>query len=285
MLGPASSTGPFILANAKVPLQIQLKKLEDLRPHEETVAADLALVIQDLKIDGTIRHPIVADVGSGTVLDGTHRLAALSQLGYEYAPAALIDYQNPLVRVDKWYRKIGGEPLDAFIRKIGNPIANKASQSDADILLSERRAYAALHDMRECFVFRSRTSDPFELSRHAFRLEEFARRSHLGISYIDNPDLENREDPAFVMSTILVTKSEVVDAATSRRLFPPKTTRHLIPSRPLAMRVPLEWLRGREHGEAERLFLRHLRSKTIKRLPEGSWIGSRRYQEEVFVFE
>ncbi|HZY94877.1 MAG TPA: ParB N-terminal domain-containing protein [Candidatus Bathyarchaeia archaeon] len=283
-MGLASSTRSFILVNAKVPLQIQLKKIHDLRPHEETVPADLAAIAQDMKTDGTLRHPIVADVRSGTVLDGTHRLAALSQLGYEYAPAALIDYENPLVQVDRWHRIIGGEALDTFI-KTCNLGPSKASLADADTFLSERRAYAALHDMQECFVFRSGASDPLELSRQAFRLEEFARHSELGISYVDNPRSQSVEEPAFVMSTILVTKPEVVDAATRRHLFPPKTTRHLIPSRPLATRVPLEWLRGREHGKAERLFLRHLRSKTIKRLPEGSWIGSRRYQEEVFVFE
>ena len=282
---PASSTDSFVLANAKIPLRIQLKKLDDLRPHEETVPADLAVIVQDMKTDGTVRHPLVADARSGTVLDGTHRLAALSQLGYEYAPAALIDYQNPLVRVDRWYRKISGEPLGTFIKKTGNPSPSKVSHSESDALLSERRAYAALHDFKECFVFHSRTNNPLELSRHAFKLEELARLTGLSISYLDNSQLQSREDSVFVMSTILVTKSEVVDAATSQRLFPPKTTRHLIPSRPLATRVPLQWLRGREHRDAERLFLQHLRSKMIKQLPEGSLVGSRRYQEEVFVFE
>jgi len=37
--------------------------------------------------------------------------------------------------------------------------------------------------------------------------------------------------------------------------------------------------------EAETEFEKHLRAMTVRRLPEGSMVGSRRYMEEVFLFE
>ena len=67
-------------------------------------------------------------------------------------------------------------------------------------------------------------------------------------------------------------------------VFPPKTTRHIIPSRPLGTSTPLELLRSEHLDEAQTLFVNDLKSKHVKRMPEGSKIGSRRYMEEVFVF-
>jgi len=87
------------------------------------------------------------------------------------------------------------------------------------------------------------------------------------------------------MSTIRVEKSEVVESCVSHKLFPPKSTRHLIPSRPLGLGVPLAMLKNKNHAEAESAFVQHIRSKHIRKLPKGSKVGSRRYLEEVFLFE
>jgi len=37
--------------------------------------------------------------------------------------------------------------------------------------------------------------------------------------------------------------------------------------------------------EAEAEFEKYLAAKRVRRLPEGSMVGSRRYMEEVFLFE
>ena len=121
--------------------------------------------------------------------------------------------------------------------------------------------------------------------RNAFEIEEIAKNNHLKISYVDNDDLAELSKNAFLMSTIRVEKSEVVESCVSHKLFPPKSTRHLIPSRPLGLGVPLALLKNKNHAEAESAFVQHIRSKHIRKLPEGSKVGSRRYLEEVFLFE
>src|SRR5439155_9321366 len=103
-----------------------------------------------------LRHPIIADSATGAVLDGTHRLAALSQLGYKTIPTALIDYQNPLVKVDRWFRVITGERLNDFMKRIedrNTAVPMSASQSDRNLL--SRSSYATLCDQSECFTFGS----------------------------------------------------------------------------------------------------------------------------------
>src|SRR4029077_14163878 len=88
-----------------------------------------------------------------------------------------------------------------------------------------------------------------------------------------------------LMSTIRLEKSEVVESCIKQKLFPTKSTRHLIPSIPLGTSVPLRWLKIANIEEAETEFEKHLTRMRVIKLPEGSVVGSRRYMEEVFLFE
>ncbi len=219
-------------------------------------------------------------------MDGNHRLAALSRLGCYTIPTALIDYQNPLIKVDRWFRVITGESLNDFMertQKIPSRIAE--SEARADRTLLSRSSYASLYNKRECFIFGSIGSNALQAFQNSFRIEEIARNSHLKIAYNDTDEFKELTEDSFMMSTIRVEKREVIESCMNHKLFPPKSTRHLIPSRPLGLAVPLEWLKNKNFAEAESSFVKHIRSKHVKRLPQGSKVGSRRYLEEVFLFE
>ncbi len=276
----------FEINTGKIPILLTLKRIHDLKPHEETVPEDLRGIVNSLKQDPVLRHPIIADSATGAVLDGTHRLAALSQLGCHTIPTALIDYQNPIVRVDRWYRVMTGEILNDFMRRIDQSLAPlPMSGPQADQSLLSRLSYAALCDRKESLAFRSKGPGALESFRNSYRLEETARNNHLKIAYTDNDDLKELPETGFMMSTIRVEKSEVIESCQSHSLFPPKSTRHLIPSRPLGVAVPLDWLKNRDELDAGIAFVNHIHSKQVRRLPEGSKVGSRRYLEEVFLFE
>lgn len=275
----------FELKDGKIPILLALKKIQDLKPHEETVTSDLRGIIKALDVDPVLRHPVIADATTGAVLDGTHRLAALSQMGCYAIPAALIEYQNPKVQVDRWFRTIDGQELETFRPKLEELAPFYTSPVEADRALANRSIYASLKDMTQCLGFRSQSSDPLQIAKSAFRIEQIARGNGLKIGYKDSADLKSSQDNSFVMSTIKIVKAEVLESCRTHFLFPPKTTRHLIPSRPLGVTVPLTLLRDANFGHVEAAFLQHLRSKTVRRLPEGSWVGSRRYMEEVFLFE
>jgi hypothetical protein len=276
----------FEINTGKIPILLTLKRIRELKPHEETVPTDLQGIVSTLERDPVLRHPIIADSATGAVLDGTHRLAALSQLGCYTIPTALIDYQNPLVRVDRWFRVITREDLTDFMKSTDRSRSSLAlSPSEADKGLLSRLSYAALCNRTECFTFKSNGHGALEACQNAFQIEEIARGKHLKIAYTDNNDLRDLSKDGFLMSTIRVEKSEVIESSASHSLFPPKSTRHLIPSRPLGLAVPLDFLKSTHYAEAESAFEKHIRSKHIRRLPEGSKVGSRRYLEEVFLFE
>ena len=281
-----SSGKGFEINSGKIPILLVLKRIHELKPHEETVPSDLRAIVKTLKQDPILRHPVVADASTGAVLDGNHRLAALSELGCYTIPTALIDYQNPLVKVDRWFRVMTGESLNDFMKQTSDSQSRLfKSISEADRNVLSRESYAWLGDRKEWFTFGPNGPDAVEAFQKSFRIEEKARNNHLKIAYTDNDDLKELPENGFMMSTVRVEKSEVIESCINRRLFPPKSTRHLIPSRPLGLTIPIVWLKNKNYAEAESVFVKHVDSKRVKRLPEGSKVGSRRYLEEVFLFE
>ena len=281
----ASSPRGFSIITGRIPILLKLKRIEELKPHEETVQADLQGIVKTLRRDPVLRHPIIADLDTGAVLDGTHRFAALKKLGCRTIPAALIDYQNPLVQVDRWFRITAGDSLQNFIKRSKQPSPAPMSPSDAEQSLLARSCYATLRDKTECLGFKSEESTPLALYQHSYKLELIARDNHMKIAYTDNGEMTQISGSDIMMSTICLKKSEVVESCLGHYLFPPKSTRHLIPSRPLGIGVPLGWLKNPNVEEAEAEFEKYLAAKRVRRLPEGSMVGSRRYMEEVFLFE
>ncbi len=281
----ATSPRGFAITTGKIPILLALKRIEELRPHEETVQDDLNGIVRALQTEPTLRHPIIADSASGAVLDGTHRLAALKQLACGTVPTALIDYQNPLVQVDRWFRTIKGHGLREFIKTVDPLSPVPVSPHEGNAGLMARSSYATVRNRHECYAFKANQTAPLELCKSAFALEQIGRANQAKIAYVDNDEMKDYPESNILMSTIRLEKRDVIDGCMRHLLFPPKSTRHLIPSRPLGIEVPLDWLRDANVESAETQFEKHLASMTVRRLPPGSKVGSRRYMEEVFLFE
>ncbi len=212
----AHSSQGYSIAGGRIPILIALKKISDLKPHEETVAEDLNKLVNALKDYPVLRHPIIADRRTG---------------------------------------------------------------------LSKRRWYATIEKPKSYLAFPVRSPDPYEMVRDSHGIEMAARKGGVKITYQDNKDMETGDPDALVMSTIRIEKKEVVETVKKGRLFPPKSTRHLVPSRPLGGGVPIDWLQGSDFSEAQSRYQEYIQSRKVTRLPEGSRVGSRRYLEEVFLFE
>jgi hypothetical protein len=203
------------------------------------------------------------------------------------APVALVDYKNSGIKIDRWYRLISSAELEDLwpdLQSLGLSMRYEEPATAAD-LLDRRRVAAAIEDQARSIVFNSPSQDnTLDSFRTSFSVETFLRERGLNVSYADEKP-EIIPEGTLVLSTAKLEKEEVVAVASSGRLYPPKSTRHLIPSRPLGTRVPIEWLALDEPKIAQAKLMDHLRRMKLIRIEEGSIVGSRKYQEEVFLFE
>jgi hypothetical protein len=277
----------FHIKNAKIPIIITIKRLESLKPHEDIIEDELLSLSRSIGQDRVLRHPLLADVRTGVVLDGNHRLVALKRMNCRLAPVALVDYKNPGIKIDRWYRLISSAELEDLwpgLQSLGLSMRYEEPATAAG-LLDRRRVAAVIEDQDRSIVFNSRSQDNTLGSfRTSFSVETFLRERGLNVSYADERPAIIPEG-TLVLSTVMLEKEEVVAVASSGRLYPPKSTRHLIPSRPLGTRVPIEWLALDEPKIAQAKLIDHLGRMKLIRIEEGSIVGSRKYEEEVFLFE
>ena len=82
---------------------IALLEIEKLHDHEQIKPDRLEEMINELKKDGEVKYPIIVDKYSNVVLDGHHRFYALKNLGCRFAPAFVIDYYDPHIKIERWY--------------------------------------------------------------------------------------------------------------------------------------------------------------------------------------
>ncbi|HTZ61663.1 MAG TPA: ParB N-terminal domain-containing protein [Thermoplasmata archaeon] len=79
-----------------------LVPLASLKAHEAVVPGKVRHLVAELRRTGVFQDPIWVARGSGVILNGHHRAAALKRLGAERVPAWVIDYDAGIVRLDRW---------------------------------------------------------------------------------------------------------------------------------------------------------------------------------------
>lgn len=77
--------------------------VDSLLPHEQTDLAHLEALLEQVRIDGLIKVPILVDRSSWVILDGHHRVQVAKRLGHKTISAIVIDYlRDPRVEVTGW---------------------------------------------------------------------------------------------------------------------------------------------------------------------------------------
>jgi ParB-like nuclease domain. len=84
----------YIIKYKSIEIGITLKRVEDLRPHEEVDIRHLTGIMHALITLQLIRHPIIVDKHTNVILDGAHRFEALKRIGCKTIPVSLMDYSD-----------------------------------------------------------------------------------------------------------------------------------------------------------------------------------------------
>ena len=280
----------FPINHPTISLEIVLEELSALHIHEEIIPEKEQELVERITHDGVWIHPIIVDRKSLVVLDGMHRVAAAKEIGYRYIPVCLVDYDDPNIRIGCWYRMFKSlseaEEAEGVLEELGlTPVGEP--YNEARRLVEGREAVTAVFSESWCLAAGGSARDVREryeiIKQIELRLQ--ANGHHMGYSTDrDAPSRVASGEYSAGLMTPTVTKREVVETTLAGMVFSQKTTRHIIPARPMFVTVPVEWLRGDlTPEEVNRRLREHLSSKRVERLPPGQ-ILDRRYDEELYVF-
>lgn len=272
--------------------QIKIVPMRHCITHEGVVNRWVEHIAHNLLDEGVMKNPIIVTRVGRThnkwiVIDGMHRFAALRQLEIPHIAVYEIDYQHADSALGGWDALVF-RPFHAqtFLRKEfkhGYRIEKVGSAKEAKAAVDTRAALIAATDRRGPFYLLTkghhatvdqcaRTSQKVDMALDAQGYRPLYVPDTLSIN-----DYKKTDASGLVMRT-RYTKAEVLERTLEGKLFPRKSTRHMIHGRPLRVDITIAMLRAKISLAAKnRLLKEHLRW-----CYEADRI--RYYPEPVFIF-
>ncbi len=287
----------FVLETKNVRLILEAVPVSVLRVHERIIPEAAQKLLLQLKNWALLHNPIICGTNN-IILDGHHRTYAFKQLGFLYIPVCKIDYQHEDTQVRCWFRLLTNvtdtaKVMEVFrragatIRAVENKEALKA-QLDANPL-----SFGLQHGSNYFLVLfpPEQIHDAPEAYDQLEKIQKELEKDGITTDYIPCEAAEDDgtscelEPNQVVIWTPQITKDMVEEAVKQNKCFAPKTTRHVIPARPINVNVPISWFREDVPLDLlDKRFTQFLNEKQVMRLPPGQVIDGRYYEEELFVF-
>ncbi|MGC8661510.1 MAG: ParB N-terminal domain-containing protein [Nitrososphaeria archaeon] len=262
--------------------RLELLKINEVRPHEEVKIRNLSEIMNSIKQIGLQLDPVIVDEKTNVALDGMHRIKAIRELQLKRIMVARVDYSDPKIGLERWLRAIKSPSISKIEElKVALKLKRVESTTAAMEMVDSGESSIALITEKMGLVSSIRRSgiERFSLIR------EFDRRV-LDLETINDFEMQNKIKSGYaVLYVPKPTKEEVVESGLTGRLFPPKSTKHIIPLRPVNVRCPIELLNGRmSDSEATSIFQELLNRMAKKMMPAGSLYAGRVYNEPLVLY-
>ena len=278
----SSSESGFPIEYQGFKMLITLVEPQRLHPHEEIIPPNLDKLKASIWRDGFQASPIIVDQETLVVLDGMHRLATLKDIGCRFILSCLVDYYDPRISVETWCRGLrdrGVDPL-ALVEDAGYPTHPSGDRWGESLMLATPEGW---HQIGEGLGVE-------EAFRALVALEEEFKGKGFAIDHISEAQVEEGLASGTLEAALVpprVGKEQVVSYALEGRLFPPKSTRHVLPARPIDVDIPLEDLmdQGISLAEAVDKLVGVLSGLEVEERPPGATYHGRVYSEALIRFK
>ena len=240
----------FSIETENVKLHLEVVRVASLMEHEEILPHLVDKLILDFQNWADLHNPIIVDQDH-IVLDGNHRTHVFKQMNFKYIPVCKIDYFSEAVGLRYWYRLVGNvDNLDIFgkfIKEMGGTLA-PVPDKNALILDMERNFFdfgVQYGDFYGVIRFGTeRVRDAVSAYYILEKIQEKLLQMGKNLKYIPCQSMNETAicdtlcQTDLIIYTPQITKEMVVDAAKKKKVFAPKTTRHLIAARPRLAGTP-----------------------------------------------
>lgn len=278
-------------------IRLEVVPVESLLLHEETLPHLVNTLTLEFKNWANLQNPIIVDENH-MVLDGNHRTYVFKKLKFKYISVCKIDYSNEKIKLRYWFRLFegvkGAELIKSVIREM-NGVVQQVNSRETFIKGLEENKFAFGIQQENTFWMgsfpRNTTYDAVSAYAALAIMQGKLLKTGIGFQYIpcqyahEEKFYGRLRNDEIIVWTPHITKEMVTEAASSGKLFAPKTTRHIIQPRPLNVNVPSYWFN--EDISLEEIngrFSQFLEGKDIQRFGPGQVINGRYYGEEVCIF-
>jgi len=287
----------FLLKTENLNLELEVVPVSGLISHEATMPGVSRPLIMEFSHFAVLRHPIIIDKNN-IVLDGNHRVGAFKDIGFKHIAACRIDYFNQSVKLRYWFRLVKNVNdfgvITSIIRSMGGRVDSLPTKAALSEALEKNKLCWGIQQgdqFIQIHFSEDRVSDAVDSYRVLKNIQdalssECARPEYIPCESVRTDDVLDEIQPGdVVIWTPHIDKRTVLAAARDGKVFAPKTTRHLIPARPLNINIPCDWLKeDTALDNLNRRFTNYLAARRIREFGPGQVIEGRYYGEKLFVF-
>ncbi len=256
--------------------QLKIVEISKLHCHEEIIPSNLIRLKEAMLNIGQLVDPLIVDFKSKVVLDGNHRIKVLEIIKCPRAVCQMVDYSSPTITLGTWFPVSENLDLDRL-----KSFGFKCEPTEFDAGLND------INNKKASFMFVKRINrvkksflvNPSNYSLDDMIEEQRAIMNQLNVNnfrYLADNEADGLVENGYgVLYRKIYTKQEITKRAHSKKPFPPKSTRHIIPNRIIRLNMRLGWLH-----EGQKNAIEYLERMLRERVYNGN---VRRYFESVIV--
>ena len=277
------------ISSSNLSFHIALIDIGTLKPHEEVIDSLVESMADAIRAQGFVRDPLIIDKDEHVILDGMHRSSSLKSLKCRFAPCCLVNYDSPLIKVGSWFRLFNVQESESLAEDLLNEHSLEYTKKRIDLEHLTYNSQSIILTGSGSQYSLPQSSNLIELARTAVKLEKELVKKDYHVDYLsETMAIESLRSGRvnFVISLPIFSKKQIREFGAQALLLPHKVTRHVMPSRPLRIDVPLTMLVDPTitRDEANRRLGERLSARQVDRKPPGSVVDGRRYEEELLVF-
>jgi hypothetical protein len=274
-------------------LKLEILEVEDLLLHEQTILEKYIY----FKKKSSLKNPIIVSE-QDIIIDGNHRVLGFKYLNIKYIVACRINYFDPSVKLRYWYRYFPGFSnlfeLEKIIKHSGGIIEEKKSLNSLKkecssqpfgfgIFLGDFYGYVTFKDKR--YLNAVSIYDKIQEIQNIIKITG-NEMQYIPDQFLDDENfMDNFDKNDLILLTPHLTKDLIVNSILEGKIFAPKTTRHLIPYRPLNINIPIEWFKQSSNLKTLNKQLKKLlKNKKLEKIGSHQVIDGRFYEEELYMF-
>jgi L-serine kinase (ADP) len=266
--------------------ELSIVPLTEVKPHEATIPTLLHSIVRDLRRTREQRDPILVDKRTHTALDGMHRRAALEKLGAKFAVCAEFEYLGDSVKLERWLRYFIA-PSEHFLSELISLLELRQSKNfrEAAKEVDLEQSKLALLSAANSYVSRRRWKI-LEVYDALGQIDQLCSDNQIDLEFAT----ESSKFELFTSESVHVlyperlSKRDVLAMVRENRVFPCKTTRHIVPVRPMGVFFPLDNLKNSTELECSKRLEDIVNLSKIEIEKRDVWYEGRRYSEPLAIF-
>ncbi len=271
-------------------ITIDIVPTVQLKPHEEIIEEAIRKLINDIKTEGVVRNPIIIDEKTLVILDGMHRFEACRRLNLKFMIVAAVNYDDPRVGLSTWVRLIKATDID---RKTVQERINQLDEKLKPFKAEANTGYTVTIYFKGEQIYHENINSESQAKYNVYyilkELEKDLASEKAKASYqLDSVVKENMNVYLSNYELLIVPpkleKKDVIEIALQGKVYPPKSTRHTIPARPLNLNIPMNILMLNNIDEVRRKVMEILRSLRVRKVRGEKVDTYRDYDETIYYF-